>query len=58
MDLVERRAFTLHQLVQVLAGERERSATLSSLLVNGARVTGAFAAVLDQFRDVRNVGGL
>ena len=56
VDLVERRAFTLHQLVQVLAGERERSVALSGVLANGAWVTGAFAAVLDQFRDVRNEG--
>jgi hypothetical protein len=56
VDLTERRGLSLSQLVQVLAGDQARSAALAQQLVNGAWLTGAFAAVLDEFRAVRNVG--
>ena len=56
VDLAERRGLSLYQLVQVLAGDKDRSAALSGLLVNGSWLTGQFAAVLDEFRSVRNEG--
>ena len=56
VDLAERRGLTLYQLVQVLAGDKGRSDALTAMLVNGNWLTGQFAAVIDEFRNVRNQG--
>ena len=56
VDLAERRALSLHHIVRVLAGDQARSQALGALFSNGGWFTGGFAAVLDQFRDVRNEG--
>lgn len=56
VDLAERRALSLHHIVQVLAGDQARAQSLAAVFANGGWFTGAFAAVLDQFRDVRNAG--
>jgi hypothetical protein len=54
VDLAQHRGFSLSQLVQVLAGDQARSTALGQLLVGGGWLTGSFAAVLDEFRTVRN----
>lgn len=56
VDLAERRALMLHTIVQVLAGDQARAQSLAALFANGGWLTGSFAAVLDQFREVRNEG--
>jgi len=56
VDLTLRRGLTLSQIVHVLAGDQARSAALAHALVNGGWLTGSFAAVLDEFRTVRNEG--
>ena len=56
VDLAQRRGLSLNQLVQVLAGDQTRTVALTQLLVNGGWFTGSFAAVLDEFRTVRNEG--
>ena len=56
IDLTQRRGLSLSQLVQVLAGDQARTMALTQLLVNGGWLTGQFAAVLDEFRAVRNEG--
>jgi hypothetical protein len=56
VDLMQRRGLSMSQLVQVLAGDQTRSTALAQLLVNGGWLTGSFAAVLDEFRTVRNEG--
>jgi hypothetical protein len=56
VDLAERRSLMLKQVVQALAGDQGRTAYLSGALSNGGWLTGQFAAVLDQFRQVRNEG--
>ena len=56
VDLTMRRGLSLSQLVQVLAGDQARSVALTGLLVNGGWLTRSFAAVLDEFRAVRNEG--
>jgi hypothetical protein len=56
VDLIQRRGLSMSQLVQVLAGDQTRSTALAQLLVNGGWLTGSFAAVLDEFRTVRNEG--
>jgi hypothetical protein len=56
VDLGEHRPLTLHHLVQVLAKDQDRSRALGRALDNGGWLTGSFAAVLDQFRQVRNIG--
>jgi len=56
VDLTQRRGLSLSQLVQVLAGDQARSTGLAHVLVNGGWLTGSFAAVLDEFRTVRNEG--
>jgi hypothetical protein len=56
VDLTQRRGLSLSQLVQVLAGDQARSTALAQALVNGGWLTTPFAAVLDEFRTVRNEG--
>jgi hypothetical protein len=56
VDLTQRHGLTLSQLVQVLAGDEARSVALAHALVNGSWLTSSFAAVLDEFRTVRNAG--
>jgi hypothetical protein len=56
VDLTQRRALSLSQLVQLLAGDQARSVAITQLLANGGWLTGPFAAVLDEFRSVRNEG--
>jgi hypothetical protein len=56
VDLTQRRGLSLSQLVQVLAGDQARSTALAHALVNGGWLTSSFAAVLDEFRGVRNMG--
>jgi hypothetical protein len=56
VDLIEQRGLSLQNVVHVLAGDQGRSAVLSGALINGGWLTGQFAAVLDQFRQVRNEG--
>jgi hypothetical protein len=43
-------------LVDVLAADEARSVALSAAVTNGGWLTREFAAVLDQFRDIRNEG--
>lgn len=56
LDLMECGSFMLRDLVRVLNDDEERVAALSALLVNGPWLTGQFAAVLDEFRGIRNDG--
>jgi hypothetical protein len=56
VDLTQRRGLSLSQLVQVLAGDQARGTALAQALVNGGWLTTPFAAVLDEFRTVRNEG--
>ena len=56
VDLASRRSFGLQALVKILAGEQGRSAVIGRALDHGPWLTGSFAAVLDQFREVRNEG--
>jgi hypothetical protein len=54
IDLAERRSWSLHEVVQVLAGDQERNRALADAVQNGAWFTGQFPAVLDAFRLGRN----
>jgi hypothetical protein len=56
VDLADMAAFGLQQIVQVLAGDRERSTAIAQAVVNGGWLTGTFAVFLDQFRETRNEG--
>jgi hypothetical protein len=56
VDLTQGHGLTLSQLVQVLAGDEARSAALAHALMNGGWLTSSLAAVLDEFRTVRNEG--
>lgn len=56
VDIGDRSSFMLAQLVDVLCADRARMDTLASGLENGRWLVGQFAAVLDQFRGLRNDG--
>ena len=56
MDLAERQSLSLQTLVQILAGDQARTMELTKVLVSGGWLTGQFAVVLDEFRQIRNEG--
>lgn len=56
VDLLERGALMMASLVDVLAGDEARSVALAGAVTNGGWLTREFAAVLDQFREIRNDG--
>jgi hypothetical protein len=56
VDALERGPLMMAALVQLLAGDEARSVALATVVTNGGWLTREFAAVLDQFREIRNDG--
>ena len=56
VDLAERRALSLQQVVQALAGERGRRDAIAAAVEHGAWFTDIFPVVLEEFRKLRNEG--